>query len=545
MRRRGHAHATISAQIRSTRSLRVAAAWLAAAIPLVALPPLAAARQPATTSPDLAGIDRYVESEMRATGIPGVAVGIVREDRIVHLRGFGEADESGRPVTPDTPFIMASVGKSFTALAVMQLVEAGRVDLDAPVQRYLPWFRVADPAASARITVRHLLNQTSGLPTLAGLTSAYAKDAGEGALERAVRGLRTAQLAAPVGQTFQYCNLNYSTLGLVVQTVSGQRFEDYLRDHIFAPLDMDSSFASPEDAHRYGLATGHSFWFGRARATRAEGLYNRLTNRAMVPAGLISSSADDVARYLMMHLGGGSYRGRSILSAAGIAELHHPAVAVNETDSYAMGWVITEAEASGDRMTRTVWHDGGTGDFHAEMILIPESQWGVVLLMNGENGLEIERIERIADGVVAQLVGLAPPPAPFPESKATFFVLIAVLMLQVLAAIRSLVIVRRWRLRPARRPRGAWAMVWRVALPLMGGLAWALLALNVLPAQQGANLALLRQSDIGLILLTSGGIALLWSLLRTALVVLVLRSPGTQSPPPAELRARHGVAQPH
>jgi CubicO group peptidase (beta-lactamase class C family) len=532
---------------RSTRSLRVAEAWLASAILLVALPPLAAtAGQPATTTPDFAAIDRYVESEMRATGIPGMAIGIVRGDRIVHLRGFGEADESGRPVTPETPFIMASVGKSFTALAVMQLVEAGKVDLDAPVQRYLPWFRVADPAASAGITVRHLLNQTSGLPTLAGLTSAYAEDLGEGALERAVRGLRTVELTAPVGQTFQYCNLNYSTLGLIVQTVAGQRYEDYLRDHVFAPLDMDRSFASPEDAHRYGLATGHSFWFGRARPTPAEGLYNRLTNRAMVPAGLISSSADDMAHYLIAQLGGGSYRDRSVVSPAGIAELHRPAVEVNDTDSYAMGWTSTEPGSSGGLRTRTLWHDGGTGDFYAEMILVPESQRGVVVLMNGENGLEAERLAAVADSVVAQLTGQPPLPAPFPEAKATFFVLVAVLVLQVLGAIRSLVLLRRWRLRPAHRPRGAWALLRRVALPLILGLAWALLALNVLPTQQGANLALLRQSDIGLIVLTSGGIALFWSLLRTALVLLVLRSPGTPSPlPPAQARGQPGVAQRH
>lgn len=532
---------------RSTRTLRIAAAWLAAAIPLVALPPLAVtAGQPATTAPDFAAIDQYVESEMQATGVPGLALGIVRGDQIVHLRGFGDADESGRPVTPETPFIMASVGKSFTALAVMQLVEAGELDLDAPVQRYLPWFRVADPNASARITVRHLLNQTSGLSKLTSLTSAYTKDLGEGALERAVRGLRNADLTAPVGQTFQYSNLNYSTLGLIVQTVAGQPYEEYLHEHIFAPLDMDNSFASPEDAHRHGLATGHSFWFGLSRPTPAKDLYTRITNRGALPAGLISSSADDMAHYLIAQLGDGNYRGESILSAAGIAQLHRPAVDINDTDSYAMGWVVTDAETSGGGIMRTVWHDGGTGDFHAEMTLVPEGQWGVVLLMNGENGLEIERIEAVANGVVAQLMGVPPAPAPFPESKTTLFVLVAVLVLQVLGIVRSAVLLRRWRLRPAHRPRGAWALARRVALPLMLGLAWALLCLNVLPAQQGANLALLRQSDIGLILLASGGIALFWSLLRTALVLLVLRSPGTQSPlTPAQARVRQSVDQPH
>ena len=132
-----------------------------------ALPGAAAPRDPT----DFAAIDRYVEQELQATRLPGLALGIVQGDQIVHLRGFGIADPSGRPVTPQTPFIIGSLSKSFTALAIMQLVEAGKVELDTPVQRYLPWFRVADAQASAQITVRHLLNQTSGLSTLTTHTS--------------------------------------------------------------------------------------------------------------------------------------------------------------------------------------------------------------------------------------------------------------------------------------------------------------------------------------------------------------------------------------
>src|SRR6266480_3482263 len=113
-----------------------------------ALPVAAATR---SNEPDFAKIDAYVGAQ------------------IVHLNGFGEADQSGRAVTAQTPFVIGSMTKSFTALAIMQLVEAGKIQLDAPVQRYLPWFRVADPTASARITVRNLLNQTSGIPTSAGV----------------------------------------------------------------------------------------------------------------------------------------------------------------------------------------------------------------------------------------------------------------------------------------------------------------------------------------------------------------------------------------
>ncbi len=119
-------------------------------------------RSPRATSYD--AIDAYVEEQMRRLNIPGVSLAIVEGDQIVHLRGFGQARPGGEAPTPQTPFFIGSLTKSITALAVMQLVEAGKIELDAPVQRYLPWFRVADPEASAQMTVRHLLNQTSGLP---------------------------------------------------------------------------------------------------------------------------------------------------------------------------------------------------------------------------------------------------------------------------------------------------------------------------------------------------------------------------------------------
>src|SRR5215207_5758984 len=113
--------------------------------------------------PDFDAIDSYVQNQMQQMRMPGAELGIVKGDKIVHLEGFGDADDSGRAVTPETPFKIGSMSKSFTALAIMQLVEDGKVELDAPVKRYLPWFRVATPGASSRITVRNLLNQTSGL----------------------------------------------------------------------------------------------------------------------------------------------------------------------------------------------------------------------------------------------------------------------------------------------------------------------------------------------------------------------------------------------
>src|SRR5438128_2995776 len=154
--------------------------------------PVAAAPQAGT--PDIASIDAYISAQMQADHIPGVALGLVHGNQIMHLRGFGSADQSGRAVTARTPFILASVTKSFTALAVMQLVEAGKIELDAPVQRYLPWFRVADPVASAHITLRHLLYQTSGIPS-----TGYACRADQVtiSLEQYVRSLATLSLDRP------------------------------------------------------------------------------------------------------------------------------------------------------------------------------------------------------------------------------------------------------------------------------------------------------------------------------------------------------------
>src|SRR5512147_1535366 len=111
---------------------------------------------------DLQAIDSFLQAQVKANRIPGMAVAIVQGDQILFAKGYGEA-ASGRPVTPQTQFYIGSVSKGFTALAIMQLVEQGKLELDAPVQKYLPWFKVADPEASRQITIRHLLNHTSGL----------------------------------------------------------------------------------------------------------------------------------------------------------------------------------------------------------------------------------------------------------------------------------------------------------------------------------------------------------------------------------------------
>jgi CubicO group peptidase (beta-lactamase class C family) len=169
-------------------------------------------------------VDAYVNKRMDAWSIPGLALAIVEDGQLTLTRGYGLADkDQGRPMTPQTPTAVGSSTKPLTATAIMQLVEAGKVDLDAPVTRYLPWFQLDDPRA-AEITVRHLLSHTSGIPASATLTGGQEADA----LDRRVRALEWEKLRSAPGARWEYANDGFNTLGLIVQVVSGMPYEQYL-----------------------------------------------------------------------------------------------------------------------------------------------------------------------------------------------------------------------------------------------------------------------------------------------------------------------------
>lgn len=320
----------------------------------------------------LQDIDNYIMGRMRSDRIPGVAVAIVKEDRIVYLKGYGQADPSGRPVTPQTPFIIGSISKPFTALAILQLVEAGKVQLDAPVQRYLPWFRLADPAAAAQITVRMLIDQTSGLPQSPTLVTWNWPDYPD-ALERHVRLLADTRPSFPPGQSFAYSNANYVTLGAIIQAVSGMSYEDYVREHIFKPLDMRHSFVSQDEAIRDGMAMGHRWWFGYPIPATLP------YNRANLPAGFIICSAEDMAHFLIAQLNGGRYQDKSVLSPEGIALMQTEP----PPGTYGMGWESLRIDGR-----RLINHDGGTANFQCSAFIDPEASTGVFVAANVISALD-------------------------------------------------------------------------------------------------------------------------------------------------------------
>jgi CubicO group peptidase (beta-lactamase class C family) len=473
--------------------------------------------------PDFAAIDAYIQKEMRELHIPGLTYGIVHDDQVVHLESFGEADPSGRAVTPQTPFILASVSKPFTALAIMQLSEAGKVDLDAPVQRYVPWFHVADKAASGRITVRNLLNHTSGLPEDTSFEPMRSNDMSDEALEERVRALSDVRLNHRVGAAFEYTDANYDVLGLIVQRVAGQSYESYVQEHIFAPLNMGHSFINQTAAQRHGLATGHRSWF--SFPMRFEAPYSR----AAMPSSYFISSTQDMTHYLIAQLNAGRYADTSVLSPEGVAAMHRPAVREGDKDVfYGMGWE-RRSTTSG---VPGIQHGGTNSNFYADMVLEPEGRWGVVILANFNSfNLNGGRVQGLSSGVISLLHGQAPPDVPMPHHPilASAVLLVAVVsVLQVLGIVRSVVILRRWRTQPHRRPRGRWGVALRVGVPLVLNVGWVLFMLIGFPKLlYPLSLTLLLVPDLGYLVVVSGAVALSWGILRTVLANIAMRKRGT------------------
>jgi hypothetical protein len=387
----------------------------------------------------------------------------------------------------------------------MQLVEAGKIELDAPVQRYLPWFRVADHQASAQMTVRHLLNQTSGLPTQCGEIPLADFDPRPDATERQARALATVGLTRPVGAAFEYSNANYLLLGLIIEAASGEAYADYIQTHILTPLEMRHTYTSPALAKQNGLAMGHRYWFGLPVAAP-----NMPVPYGSLPAGLLISCAEDMAHYLIACLNRGRYRDVQILSAAGIHELQRGAAEVTALGAsiaqYGMGWFISDTGPA-----KTVWHSGTLPDFAAHMALLPEHQQGVVLFINANHHMMVPVFIELGMGVAALLAGQQPGPSLFGFTAWIPWLLRALLiipLLQIASVVATLRQVQRWR-RDSQRPGADPPRAWPSLLPLLPNLL-AALTLRPMLGKRGGYLRL-YMPDLAWTTLIGGSFGQVWS----------------------------------
>lgn len=460
--------------------------------------------------PDFARIDDYVRAQMQANPIPGVALGIVRGGQIVHLQGFGVTRQGpdGSPVTPQTPFRIASIGKTITALAIRQLINSGSVEEGAPVQRYIPWFRVADPQASAQITVRHLLHHASGIP---GNATAGVEFNASYTTEQMVRSLDRVALDRPIGSSYEYANANFLILGLIIEAVSGQSYTEYVQQHIFTPLDMTHSYLSEATARQNGLASGHQPWFGVVLPA------NEPFVTGMLPAGAATiSSVEDMTRFASLYLTDGRYGSRSIVGTA-------PA---GKDKTYDLYWNPGEGPMYG-----YLGQEGATPTVSGGLYLSPDQDWAVVVLSNA-------RLEyygpgegtsggNIAEGVIQILRGETPTPPSdrgFHEAVLTMDLLILALVVFLAAQV---VLLRRWRRPVPEDSRRPVHVLLHFALPIGVDLLLAAAAFFGLPFLNSTPWSYLIgvMPDLSYTLLVAGALLLGIAIVKLLFGYMALRRP--------------------
>lgn len=467
-------------------------------------------------------IDAYIEKQLDTLNIPGASLAIIEGEKIVHAKGFGITGPGGETPTPQTPFFIGSLTKSFTALAVMQLVETGKIDLDAPVQQYLPWFTLADPQASAQITVRHLLNQTSGISQFPGMLGLANFDNTPGANERQMRALAKVNLAYPVGSGWDYSNVNFNLLGLVIEAASGETYADYIQNHIYSPLSMEHSYTSKAAAQQDNLAIGHQQWFGFPIAVP-----NMPVPVASLPSGQLISSTEDMGHYLIAQLNKGEYAGSSILASEGMAELHQPAADASASGmgdvDYGMGWFIKESSQG-----QLIYHYGEVPDYFAYMALLPEQNRAMVLLVNTNHQLYTFALLNAGEAAALQLAGVSPKPNGWGILSWALPAILIIPILQIVFIIATLFRIKRWQLNPDRRPGVVSKWLLHILLPTVLNLLLVITAVSIL-ATGMLNFIMLFMGDFTSTLLISGGIALVWLCIRTQLILSTLQKPRNKS----------------
>lgn len=333
--------------------------------------------------------------------VPGASVGItVGGEQQTLSRGI-TCSEFPLDVDDDTLFQIGSTTKTFTATALMMLVEEGSVELEAPVQRYLPSFKLRDADATRHATIRHLVTHTGGW------RGDYFDDLGRGddALRRIVRRMATkTPQVTPLGAAWSYNNAGFYVLGRVLEEVSGLRYEDVVRTRIFVPLGMERSFFFPEEVMTYKTAIGHLVTAsGEVNVARPFGL-----TRAANPAGGIVSTVKDQLRYARFHLEGGrTGDGTRLLKAATVKAMQRElAEAGSMADAVGVSWLLERVGGA-----RIVKHGGSVNGHMSEFLMVPARKLAVTVLTNGSRGHELGRV--VLDWVLAELAGLRRPAPVF------------------------------------------------------------------------------------------------------------------------------------
>lgn len=345
----------------------------------------------------------------RKHGVVGASLAISSGDRVATAACGVLNIRTGQPTTPESLFQVGSISKVWTATLAMQLVDDGLLDLDAPVRRYLPDFKIADEHISATVTTRQLLSHTSGIDGDLFIDTGR----GDDSLAKYVEAMAKLTQVVPPGRTMSYCNSGYSLLGHLIAVLRGKSWDEVLRERLFKPLGIDSAGTLPEEALLHGAATGHLQPPGVAEpsVTPRWGLF-----RSAAPAGLIHSTAAQQIAFARLHLNGGvATDGTRLLSPASVDAMRVEHIGIPDRwtlgTHWGLGWIL---DRWGDQAV--CGHDGATLGQGAFLRVLPEADLAIVLLTNGGRAMRALYHELFTE-IATALAGVAPPPAPLPAKE--------------------------------------------------------------------------------------------------------------------------------
>ncbi len=332
-----------------------------------------------------AALDAIFNEYIDRFRLTGLEVGVVRHNELAYAKGFGVRNsKTEEPVTPQSLFHMASVSKPFVATGIMQLVELGKIELDEPVATYLPYFKLNDERYS-QITIQHILSHVSGMPDVMD----YHWDQPEyddQALERYVRSLADQAMLFAPGEEFSYSNMAYEVLGDVIAKVSGQLFEDYMKEHIFTPLEMVHSTFLKEEVPPDLATTPH---YGSGSPTNVYPY-----NRAHAPSSTLHSNVLEMANWAIANMNRGTFHGRQILSAASYDLMWQPHKQISAERAIGLGWFIETSEEG-----LRIFHGGADVGFRSMLVMLPAESTAVVILANNERADPREMAEKVLDTI--------------------------------------------------------------------------------------------------------------------------------------------------
>lgn len=334
---------------------------------------------------DLNKLDGYLKKEMSNCQIPGLAIGIIQDGEVVYCKGFGKNIGDNSQINAESPFMLASLTKSFTGLAISQLERQGKLKYTDKVRDYLPFFTLKDVNYQDSITINHLLDHRSGIPSI----SSYKTNRDGLDLEEKARRLKNVKGKENLGH-FGYANDNYALLGLIIEKVSKQSYQEYVQKQILSPLNMSNTFFGQEDAVRYNMAKGHQLNFGFPMPSKIT------YHKANLPNGGILSSASDLCKYLQSHIEFDSDAEPIIATLNKTNDLFES----THENIYRKGWFISEFNGK-----KFYSHGGQLSDYRNFMGFFPEEKLGLVVLINQNSLFLNNQISQISEDVLQFLFG--------------------------------------------------------------------------------------------------------------------------------------------